>query len=84
MNKKDDKIFYKYTQGVEPINRKNKIKKGVKKIPKNIVKQLQRTKKTETNEEIKTENKIIRKIKLTSIFIDRVVMQFENLLSHKP
>ena len=35
MNKKDDQIFFKYTQGVEPINRKNRIKKGIKKIPKN-------------------------------------------------
>ena len=24
MNKKDDQIFFKYTQGVKPINRKNK------------------------------------------------------------
>ena len=30
MNKKDDQIFFKYTQGVKPINRKNRIKKGIK------------------------------------------------------
>ena len=92
MNKKDDKIFYKYTQGVEPINRKNKIKKGVKKIPKNIVKQLQRTKKTETNEEIKTEkistpkyfletgktNKMLRK---GQIFIDKKIDFHGKILS---
>ena len=40
MNKKDDQIFFKYTQGVKPINRKNKIKKDIKKTPKNIIKQL--------------------------------------------
>jgi len=55
MNKKDDQIFFKYTQGVKPINRKNKIKKGIKKTPKNIIKQLQKIKKLETTKEKKTE-----------------------------
>jgi DNA-nicking Smr family endonuclease len=55
MNKKDDQIFFKYTQGVEPINRKNKIKKGIKKIPNNIVKKLQKFKKLETTNEKKTQ-----------------------------
>ena len=44
MNKKDDQIFFKYTQGVEPINRKNKIKKGIKKTPKNIIRKIQKIK----------------------------------------
>jgi len=55
MNKKDDQIFFKYTQGVEPINRKNKIKKGIKKIPKNIIKQSQQINKLKTTEEKKTD-----------------------------
>ena len=56
MNKKDDKIFFKYTQGVEPINRKNRIKKGIKKIPKNTIKQIEKVKKIEIIREKNTEN----------------------------
>ena len=55
MNKKNDQIFFKYTQGVVPINRKNKIKKGIKKIPKNIIKKIQKINKPETIKEKKTE-----------------------------
>ena len=55
MNKKDDQIFFKYTRGVEPINRKNKIKKGIKRIPKNIIKKIQKIKKPDTIIEKKTE-----------------------------
>ena len=55
MNKEEDQIFFKYTRGVEPINRKNKIKKGIKKIPKNIIKKIQKIKKLETIKEKKTE-----------------------------
>ena len=55
MNKKDNQIFFKYTHGVEPINRKNRIKKGIKKIPKNIIKQIEKTKQTETIKDKKTE-----------------------------
>ena len=56
MNKKDNQIFFKYTHGVEPINRKNRIKKGIKKIPKNIIKQIVKTKQIETIKDKKTEN----------------------------
>ena len=84
MNKKDDQIFFKYTQGVKPINRKNKIKKGIKKTPKNIIKQLQKIKKLETTKEKKTEkitnseylfeigkvNKMLRK---GQVFIDKKI-----------
>ena len=55
MNKKDDEIFFKYTQGVEPINRKNKIKKGIKKIPKNIIRNIKKIKEPETTKDKKTE-----------------------------
>ena len=56
MNKKDDQIFFKYTHGVEPINRKNRIKKGIKKIPKKTIKQIEKTKQTETIKDKKTES----------------------------
>ena len=56
MNKKDDQIFFKYTQGVEPINRKNRIKKGIKKIPKNTIKKIEKVKKIEIIREKNTEN----------------------------
>ena len=55
MNKRDDQIFIKYTQGVKPINRKNKIKKSIKKTPKNIIRKIQKIKKPETIKEKKTE-----------------------------
>ena len=55
MNKKNDQIFLKYTQGVEPIKRKNRIKKGIKNISKNIVKQIQKTNKSETSKKTNTE-----------------------------
>ena len=56
MNKKDDQIFFKYTKGVEPINKKNRIKKGIKKIPKNIIKQIEKIKQTEKTKEKKLES----------------------------
>ena len=55
MNKKEDQIFFKYTQGVEPIIRKNKIKKIITKTPKNIIIKIQKIKKPETIKEKKTE-----------------------------
>ena len=55
MNKNDDEIFFKYTQGVEPINKKNKIKKGIKKISKKIIRKIQKIKKTDKIKEKKTE-----------------------------
>ena len=56
MNNKDDQIFFKYTQGVEPINRKNRIKKGIKKIPIKTIKQIEKVKKIEIIKEKNTEN----------------------------
>ena len=92
MNKKDDQIFFKYTQGVKPINRKNKIKKDIKKTPKNIIKQLQKIKKLETTKEKKTEkitnseylfeigkaNKMLRK---GQVFIDKKIDFHGKILS---
>jgi len=65
MNKKDDQIFFKYTQGVKPINRKNRINKGIKKFPKNIIKQIEKVKKIETTSEKNTEN-----IKNSQFFVE--------------
>jgi len=55
MNNKNDEIFFKYTRGVEPINRKNRIKKGIKKITKNKTKQIEKVKNTETTKKTNTE-----------------------------
>jgi len=59
MNRKDDQIFIKYVQGIKPIKRKDKIKKGIKKNPTNIKVQNQKTKDTERIKESKIE--IIKK-----------------------
>ena len=92
MNKKDDQIFFKYIQGVKPINRKNRIKKDIKKTPKNIINQLQKIKKLEATKEKKTEkitsseylfeigkvNKMLRK---GQVFIDKKIDFHGKILS---
>ena len=45
MNNKDNKAFLKYVRGVNPIKRKNKIKKGIKKIPKESIQKTLKIKK---------------------------------------
>ena len=92
MNKKDDQIFFKYIQGVEPINRKNRIKKGIKKIPKNTIKQIEKVKKIEIIREKNTENiknsqflvetgKINKMLKKGQIHIDKKIDFHGKILS---
>jgi len=92
MNKKDNQIFYKYTEGVEPINRKNRIKKGIKKIPKNILKKIETIKQAEVIKEKKTENtkhsqflietgKVNKMLKRGQIHIDKKIDFHGKILS---
>ncbi len=84
MKKKEDKNFIKYFQGVDPIKRKNKIKKGVKRVPENLKTQIKKIKKTDTTNEKKTKptkdskflveiGKINKKLKKGRVSIDKKI-----------